>query len=93
MQKANKTYIVLAILWFTCLILDIRGIVTGAMPLWLNMILAHICLITCNIDLALEKRYRVKLSGWNPEGFFDFLLKIYYNIYRKLRKRKGRNRL
>ena len=55
MQKVNKTYIALAILWFTCLILDIRGIVTGVMPLWLNMILAHICLITCNIDLALKK--------------------------------------
>lgn len=56
MQKVNKTYIVLAILWFTCLICDIYGIVTGAMPLWLNMILAHICLITCNIDLALKKK-------------------------------------
>ena len=56
MQKVNKTYIALAILWFTCLILDIRGIVTGVMPLWLNMVLAHICLIINNIDLALEKR-------------------------------------
>ena len=56
MQKINKTYIALAILWFICLILDIRGIVTGVMPLWLNMILAHICLITCNIDLALKKK-------------------------------------
>ena len=56
MQKVNKTYIVLAILWFTCLICDIYGIVTGAMPLWLNMILAHVCLIIYNIDLAFKKR-------------------------------------
>ena len=56
MRKANKTHITLAILWFTCLICDIYGIATGAMPLWLNMILAHICLITCNIDLALKKK-------------------------------------
>ena len=56
MRKANKMHIALAILWFTCLICDIGGMVTGSTPIWLNMVLAHICLIINNIDLALEKR-------------------------------------
>ena len=52
MRKLN---IVLVILWAICLIMDIVSWANGDSPNWLNMVLAHVCLIINSIDLSLRK--------------------------------------
>ena len=57
MKKKNPVNLILSILWFTVLIMDIVTMRADAQPNWLNMILAHICLIFAYLNLYLKDNF------------------------------------
>ena len=51
-----KLDFMVAILWFICIIIDISNMTAGEQPSWLNMIMAHVCLVLCNIEIGLKRK-------------------------------------
>lgn len=58
MKKKNHVNLILSILWFSVLIMDIIAVFADAQPTWLNMILAHLCLIFAYLNLYLKDNFQ-----------------------------------
>ena len=52
----SKADYFVAALWLVCLILDICNMTAGEQPSWMNLIMAHVCLILCNLQIGIIRK-------------------------------------